>query len=791
VYGKKDSTSFDTDGTATSMNYQQPGVVGYGMEWTSSSSLLNMGNPSDGHLDFGTGDFTLGIWVKVDQDIGWEWIVSKGAQFSSDIGYGLISDDTPVSNWRAITRDPTLVEASPSDFSLAEWNYIVCRLDRATDLLYIYGNGTQDATGDASALGNIDNSKSLRLPMSPSYYFDGWVDEFRLTNLSRSANWIQTEYINYHDPSSFYTVGSEYELDTTPPVINNFGVEDPGTGIGTFWANITDAHSGVDSALLKINGTEYSMSSNGTHWIKQLSVNFTGYYEYQIINASDIFGNYLTVPSSNKNYTFNFDTVAPDVLDWEYYDDTGPYGTFKANVSDSWGVIDMVIVNVTEGTILNVTEGTILAGESWAEMWVNASGYLNDTIEMDTGTIKFTITVNDTAGNSFTSSEHQGYVPIVNNPPEASALTLSRDENTVLQPIFSNNTLYLNYTYYDSDSDPEAGTEIRWYKNNVQQAGYDDQQQIPASALIKGDEWNVTVKPKDNQEFGTLQTSETITIQNTAPTLTNVIVTPSNPNTASDLTVNYDYSDEDSDSEVLGNRLIRWYNNSNPVAAYDDNPTVPASATKKGQQWYYQIRVNDGANNSIWYTSNTETIINTAPTASDVDITASPKTDDNLVASWTYNDVDGDSENTNWHIWWYKNDAYQSNLDDVKIVNSGNTSKGEIWKYVLQVFDGTAYSGNYTLTPTVQIQNTPPTIAGDPYIIISNPQTDDDLVGNWTFVDVDGDNQSAQWIIRWYKDGTLQSAYNDEDTVPSTATSKGEEWNFTVKVYDGTDYSIQ
>ncbi|MHA2304107.1 MAG: DUF2341 domain-containing protein [Candidatus Hodarchaeales archaeon] len=250
----KDSTSFDTDGTATSMNYQQPGVVGYGMEWTSSSSLLNMGNPSDGHLDFGTGDFTLGIWVKVDQDIGWEWIVSKGAQFSSDIGYGLISDDTPVSNWRAITRDPTLVEASPSDFSLAEWNYIVCRLDRATDLLYIYGNGTQDATGDASALGNIDNSKSLRLPMSPSYYFDGWVDEFRLTNLSRSANWIQTEYINYHDPSSFYTVGSEYELDTTPPVINNFGVEDPGTGIGTFWANITDAHSGVDSALLKING---------------------------------------------------------------------------------------------------------------------------------------------------------------------------------------------------------------------------------------------------------------------------------------------------------------------------------------------------------------------------------------------------------------------------------------------------------------------------------------------------------------------------------------------------------
>ncbi|MHA2305322.1 MAG: hypothetical protein ACXACU_07995, partial [Candidatus Hodarchaeales archaeon] len=547
-------------------------------------------------------------------------------------------------------------------------------------------------------------------------------------------------------------------IDTISPVINDFGVDDPGTGFPQFWANVTDEHNSVANVTIKLNETSYDMSLNGTgYWVYQPSqVNFSDNYDYQITNASDTLGNYLVAGSSVENVTFDYDEVGPNVLQWDYFPELSTYGTFKANVSDSWGEIDTVIINVTEGTIL--------AGESWAVMTLTASGYMNDTIEMDTGTIKFTITVNDTAGNSFTSSEHQDYVPIVNQAPEASGLTLSRDENTVLQPIFSNCTLYLNYTYSDADGDPEVGTEIRWYKNSVQQSGYDDQKQVPASALIKGDEWNVTVRPKDNEDFGTLQTSETITIQNTAPTLTNVIVTPSNPSTSSDLTVNYDYSDEDSDSEVQGNRLIRWYNNSTPVPAYDDNPTVPASATKRDQQWYYQIRVNDGANNSIWYTSNTETIVNTAPTASDVDITASPKTSDNLVASWTYSDVDGDSENTNWHIWWYKNDAYQSNLDGAKVINSGNTSKGEIWKYVLQVYDGTAYSGNYTLTPTVQIQNTPPTITGDPYIIISNPQTDDVLVGNWTFDDVDNDSESTQWIIRWYKDGTVQSAYNDDKT---------------------------
>jgi hypothetical protein len=400
------------------------------------------------------------------------------------------------------------------------WTYISMVYDGSlvtTPRLFGYINGELIASNNAS--GNI-------VPIASSYnlsigkrsngrLYEGRMDELRISNNSRSSDYIATSYNNQENPSTFYSLGTEVVFDADPPVIENFGIDDPGTGIGKFWAIVADSSSDVSSVKITINNTEYSMNNNNTHWIYQhSSVEWLKTYEYLITNASDTFGNNIDTNSSTEYYTFEFDNQIPAVQDWEYIQDIGPYGTFKANVTDSWGVVDTVIINVTEGTILS--------GESWAVMALTASGYVNNTIEMNSGSIKFVIIVNDSAGNSFTSSEHQGYVPIINHAPEASNLTLSRDQSSILKPIYSNSTLYLNYTYSDVDGDPEAGTKVRWYKNGILQAGYDDQQQIPASALLKGDEWNVTVEPKDNEDFGIIQASETVTIQNTPPTLTTI-----------------------------------------------------------------------------------------------------------------------------------------------------------------------------------------------------------------------------------------------------------------------------
>jgi len=39
--------------------------------------------------------------------------------------------------------------------------------------------------------------------------FNGLIDEVRVSNIARSADWIATEYNNQYTPSAFYSFGSE------------------------------------------------------------------------------------------------------------------------------------------------------------------------------------------------------------------------------------------------------------------------------------------------------------------------------------------------------------------------------------------------------------------------------------------------------------------------------------------------------------------------------------------------------------------------------------------------------
>jgi len=42
-----------------------------------------------------------------------------------------------------------------------------------------------------------------------SYYFHGTLDEIRVSNIAKSANWISTEYMNQNDPTGFLLIGPE------------------------------------------------------------------------------------------------------------------------------------------------------------------------------------------------------------------------------------------------------------------------------------------------------------------------------------------------------------------------------------------------------------------------------------------------------------------------------------------------------------------------------------------------------------------------------------------------------
>ncbi|MFX0125059.1 MAG: hypothetical protein ACFFAE_15615 [Candidatus Hodarchaeota archaeon] len=396
-------------------------------------------------------------------------------------------------------------------------------------------------------------------------------------------------------------------FDVEPPTVFAHGVDDLRNGTGIFWADIRDTLSSVDTAVISINGTEYSMINNGSYWIYHYAVLYKRCYEFQITNSSDSNGNYISSPSNIQYYSFIQDFVAPLVDTPVYYATLGANGTFKVNVSDPWGEIDTVIVNIT-------LVGGIPQQNLWAVMKNTSSGYMTDVLTIKKGIFHYFIVTNDTKGNIGTSNEIISSVP--NHYPEIVDLRLSNDRDHFNIPIYSNDTLYVQYTFYDRDGDSEGGSEIRWYKNGVLQPFHNDSRQVTASYLTKKDQWSVTVKPKDGQNYGITQTSDNIQIQNVPPRVCNYSyvfdsarsqIIPEIRSTLlgqvffiDDEYISLFYEFEDNDQPIdIDQSKIQWYcrletSEWEEVFAYQNKTLIPSSETSPGQYWKCKITPFDG-----------------------------------------------------------------------------------------------------------------------------------------------------------------------------------------------------
>ena len=755
-------------GTSANVPTQATGMIGMGQSFDGSNDDIQVSNSAS--LGIISYDLTVGGWVYSVDNSPSGSTAFKGPDDGSSYEYGLTFESSDI--WAYTLGTSTNQNWLTTEDATSGWHFYVYTFDGSIRRLYVDGveKDTSTSSGDINP-----GSNKVYIGWNPwTGTTDGIVDEVRISSVTKTADWIKIEYENQNAPDSLHSIGAELTFDKAPPQIDNFGVDDQGTGVGKFWVDISD-DSGVQNVELTVNNTKYSMIDNGTHWVYELAVSYLNYYEYLITNASDIFGNYRTTNSSLKNYSFNKDTVAPNVLQWIYITESN---TFHANVTDSWGEIDTVTVNVTTHNLnatmaYNTTFGSILA-------------HMNDTISMPNGPIDFQIIVNDTGGNEFISTTHSGTV-YDNHPPVASDLTLSRNPSTVLLPIFSNCTLHLDYTYYDEDGHGEDGTEIRWYKNSGAgfelQSARNDTDFIPASELVKGHQWYATVRPKDGELFGDINQTATTTIQNTPPQVSSVVVSPSNPVTTQSLAVSNTTTDDDGDSITA--YQIRWYNPSYNLS-YDDQATISSAETTRSETWWCELRAFDGTNYSSWFTSNSVTIENSAPSASNLAILPStPQTADILTADYDFTDADNDLESGS-IILWYKNGILQGVLNDSLTVDPSNTTKGDTWYFKITPSDGTDQGLEKTSDP-VTILNTAPT-ANSLFISPASLVTTTTLMANYTWADSDpGDSESGSEII-WYRNNVLLGALNGSLTVDPSYTTKGDEWHFKVRPSDGADY---
>ena len=290
----------------------------------------------------------------------------------------------------------------------------------------------------------------------------------------------------------------------------------------------------------------------------------------------------------------------------------------------------------------------------------------------------------------------------------------------------------------------------------------------------------------DSWDTGSWNLPESTASTNNPPNATNVRYVPSTPTKETGLGVEYDYNDDDGDSEQ--GTTIRWFRDGLQIAQIDDMKTVPDIWISKGQEWRVEVTPSDNEDQGETVSLSPIIIQNTVPIARNLEINPESPTDiDDINLNYDYFDLDGDNEQDS-QIRWYLDGVRISDLDDTLTVTSLMIRSGDEWEARVTPFDGTSY-GLTKSTGLIVIgsSNTPPT--ANAYISQgSNAYTDDALQVIVGWFDSDGDNLAGT-EIRWFRDGYQVSAFNDLNWVTSEATAKNQVWYASVRVSDSLVWS--
>jgi hypothetical protein len=180
------------------------GQMGSAVQFNGSNEGFSTTSPSAGFLstpvsfqvvaatnNVGADVAAFGFYEAASTGGGRGWIGTNGSQFRVLLNNDL-KTGTPVNGdafWLAGgTNNDTGPQSRFANLNGSDW----VRDGVFADL------NTKYAAGDAIAIAFMADA-------TPAGYWNGWVDEARISNRYLSANWITTEYNNQSDPSSFYT----------------------------------------------------------------------------------------------------------------------------------------------------------------------------------------------------------------------------------------------------------------------------------------------------------------------------------------------------------------------------------------------------------------------------------------------------------------------------------------------------------------------------------------------------------------------------------------------------------
>jgi len=435
-----DSTIYGNDGDNFGSTQDYIGIIDHGNSFDGSDDYIRV--PSDGSIQFDEGSFTAEAWIypeTVPESGGARVINNRGTgSGGSNKGYQL-KIDASAGSWKF--KDASIDDAAgnyktyegTTTYSFNDW-YHVAMVYEADDLLRFYVNGVLDGTLSVGSYGNISNSLPTAIGAAIaangaegtySQFYDGGIDEIRLSNISRDVDWLRTCYYNQYDPVSFFDIGDveiESTVDVIPPVISDVDImmSDPiVTVIG--WGNIScTVTDNIEVHSVYLNITYPDLHTENTSMI---DVNSGQYYYNTTFTSVGDYSYFIwtndTSDNSNISSIHTFEITEPgDITELNIYPLTQTVDigeTFTVSVyCNQTKPIKGYEFDLEYNTSLiyanSVTEGDIFDGYStfFNDGTINnTNGYINNIYNLITG--EGNVTESGILANiSFTSKSEYG-----------------------------------------------------------------------------------------------------------------------------------------------------------------------------------------------------------------------------------------------------------------------------------------------------------------------------------------------------------------------------------------------
>jgi hypothetical protein len=311
-----DSTIYGNDGTCINGTDQNAeGFIDGADGFDGTDDWIDCGN--DDSFDL-TDEMTLEAWVKRtgDGDGNYLGIISRrGVSYhryqlrytpEDDVAQFFLGDG---SGYEIIHSD--------NDLSLDNWTHLVATWNGT--MMYMFVNGVQQINVSSFTGNPVTTSAYLELGRyTEQNYFQGTVDEIRISKIFRDSGWIITEYNNQNNPSSFLTFGAEEGGENLPPTVEiTYPEEGDIVNETVIITGISDDPDGtVEYVEVKIDDESWETATGTTTWTKVW--NTDEYSEgYHTISArsydGEDFSDIYTVNNVIVNNEGNLPPSKPDI----------------------------------------------------------------------------------------------------------------------------------------------------------------------------------------------------------------------------------------------------------------------------------------------------------------------------------------------------------------------------------------------------------------------------------------------------------------------------------------------